>query len=77
MPMSMYFPPARVTSGPTAGYAEQLFPWRTPAAARTCAPWQMEARGLFASAKWRTIFRTSWFRRMYSGARPPGITRAS
>src|SRR5436189_560829 len=43
-----YVPPARVTSGPVAGYALHFFPWRTPAAARTCGAWQIAAIGLLA-----------------------------
>ncbi len=33
--------------------------------------------GFFAELKWRTISRTRELRRRYSGARPPGMTRAS
>ena len=39
--------------------------------------WQMAATGLFASKKCRTIESTRRFSRMYSGARPPGKTKAS
>src|SRR5260370_4514741 len=71
-----YVPQARVTSGPVAGYALHFFPVRTPAAARTCAAWQIAAMGLLAFEKWWTISMTRGIVRMYSGARPPGIIRA-
>ena len=70
-------PPADSTSGAQAGYAFRRFPLITPAAASSCGPWQSAAMGLSACAKWRTISSTFAFRRRYSGARPPGMTRPS
>ena len=49
----------------------------TPAAVSNCAPWQMAAIGFLAAAKCWTISITRGVRRKYSGARPPGMTRAS
>ena len=50
----------------------QVFPLSTPAAARICCPWQIEAIGLPASAKCRTISITRWLSRRYSGASSAG-----
>src|SRR5258708_34323479 len=66
-----YVPPARVTSGPVAGYALHFFPVRTPAAARTCAAWQIAAMGLLAFEQWWTNSMTRGIVRIYSGPRPP------
>ena len=48
MPISANVPPAFVTSGPTAGYALHFRPFKTPAAARICAAWQIAAIGFLA-----------------------------
>ena len=59
--------PDLTRSGLTAGYAVQRRPVTTPAATRICCPWQMDASGLPAWAKWRTIWSTRSSRRRYSG----------
>ncbi len=49
----------------------------TPAAAKICWPWQMEAMGFCVSAKWWAMLNTFSFSARYSGERPPGMTNAS
>ena len=49
----------------------------SPAAANICCPWQIEAIGLPAEAKFLTKDSTRSSRARYSGARPPGITSPS
>ena len=71
------WPPAATTSGSSAGYAEVRRPLSTPAAASTNGPWHRSATGLSRSMKCWTIRWQSGSLRMYSGARPPGITAAT
>ena len=47
--------------------------WMLPA---SCGPWQTVPTGRSLAKKCSTMRRTSGSVRMYSGARPPGITRA-
>lgn len=49
----------------------------TPAAAKICWPWQMEAMGFWVSAKWWAMLNTFSFSARYSGERPPGMINPS
>ena len=75
--LSTYSAPAAVTSGASAGYAAVRRPVSVPAAASTCGAWHSWATGWSVPMKWRTIRCTSGSLRMYSGARPPGMTSAT
>ena len=69
--------PAACMSSSSAGYAVTRRPRRLSAAAVSSGPWQIWATGLSASKKALRILRSSGSLRRYSGARPPGMTRAA
>src|SRR3712207_7111435 len=69
--------PAASRSGFSGGKPETVRPRRRPRAAGTCTPWHTRPTGRFCSKKWAQMRATSGSLRMYSGARPLGITSAA
>ena len=76
---SMYSAPAFSRSGFSATYAVALFPLNISGAVprRTRGPWHMAAIGFEASTKCLTISLALGWRRIHSGALPPGMTSPS
>ncbi len=71
------FSPAAITTGFTGANPVHSSPLRTSAAASTNGPWQMDATRRFESTNFFTKCKTDSSAERYSGARPPGITKAS